>query len=50
MKFKISVKMPSNFLGTGATVDAWLADPASNNVHAVAGQLTGFLPVTKPSG
>lgn len=42
--------MPSNFLGTGATVDAWLADPASNNVYAVAGQLTGFLPVTKPSG
>jgi hypothetical protein len=50
MKFKISVKMPSNFIGTGATVDAVLSDPASNNVFAVAPQLTGFLSVSKPSG
>jgi len=50
MKFKISVKMPTNKIGTGTTVDAYLADPASNNVYAVATQLTGFLPVTKPSG
>jgi hypothetical protein len=50
MKFKIAVKMPSNFIGTGATVDAVLSDPASNNVFAVAPQLTGFLSVSKPSG
>lgn len=50
MKFKISVKMPTNLIGTGTTVDAVFADPASNNVHAAAAQLTGFLPVSKPSG
>jgi len=50
MKFKISVKMPSNFIGTGTTVDASFADPSSNNVYAAATQVTGFLPVTKPSG
>jgi hypothetical protein len=50
MKFKISVKMPTNLIGTGTTVDAYFADPASNNVHATAAQLTAFLPVTKPSG
>jgi len=50
MKFKISVKMPTNLIGTGTTVDAYFADPASNNVYATAAQLTGFLSVTKPSG
>jgi hypothetical protein len=50
MKFKISVKMPTNLIGTGTTVDAYFADPASNNVHATAAQITGFLSVTKPAG
>jgi len=50
MKFKISVKMPTNRIGAGTTVDAYFADPASNNVYAAAAQLSGFLPVTKPSG
>jgi len=50
MKFKVSVKMPTNFIGTGATVNAILSDPASKNVHAAASQLTGFLAVSKPSG
>ena len=36
MKFKISVKMPTNKIGAGTTVDAYFADPASNNVYAVA--------------
>lgn len=50
MKFKISVKMPSNFIGTGTTVDATFSDPNSNNVYAAATQVTGFLAVTKPAG
>lgn len=50
MKFKVSVKMPSNKIGAGTTVDAYFADPASNNVYAAAAQLSGFLAVTKPSG
>jgi len=50
MKFKISVKMPTNKINSGTTVDAYLADPASNNVYAAATQLSSFLAVTKPSG
>ena len=50
MKFKISVKMPRNFIGSGTTVDAIFSDPNSNNVYAAADQITGFLSVTKPAG
>lgn len=41
MIFTISVKLPSNYLRAGTTVDAWFVDPASNNMHAMATQLTG---------
>jgi hypothetical protein len=50
MKFKISVKLPSNKIVAGTTVDAWLADPNSNNVHAAAAQLTDQLAVSRPAG
>jgi hypothetical protein len=41
MIFSISVKLPSNFIKAGTTVDASYRDPNSNNMHAVATQLTG---------
>jgi len=34
MKFEIAVKMPSDFIGTGTTVDSYFSDPNSNMVHA----------------
>ena len=47
--FKISVKMPGNFLGS-TTVDAMMTDPNSNNVYATAAQVSSFLTVSKPTG
>jgi len=48
--FKISVKLPTNFVGTGTSVTATINDPNSNNVWAKAAALSGFASVSHPTG
>jgi hypothetical protein len=50
MIFSISVKLPSNFIKAGTTLDATIVDPNSNNLYASATQLTSLFKVTKPTG
>jgi hypothetical protein len=50
MIFSISVKLPSNFITAGTTLDATIVDPASNNLYASAAQLSSLFKVTKPTG
>jgi len=43
MKFKISVKMPSNLIGEAISVSGTMSDPGSNNVYATSNSITDLL-------
>lgn len=49
MTFKISIKMPANKIGSGATLDTWFSDPNSMVVYAATASEANFLTVSKPS-